>query len=195
MGERGLWTDPGRNIPSVADGPAPYARRTTRARMILTTCFPDPVLDDHRRIGLVFLGHQPNAVDPLAILREELAAVGFVDRAGNAVGEPSLADDMRVRAHGFPPSLPPGRPGAAAWMGPPAGSARSGSPTHDPARSPAGPARPRSTAARPDAAAGAAPTRGPSAGGARPPRGAAACPGAPPRAGRSGPSATPRSPR
>src|SRR5262249_29564231 len=59
---------------------------------------------DHRRIGLVVLGHQPHAVHPLAAVLDELAALVLVDGPGNAVREKPMADGPRV--HGFFPCLP-----------------------------------------------------------------------------------------
>jgi hypothetical protein len=58
-----------------------------------------PAFHDHRRIGVVFLGQQPNAVDLLAVFQDELAALVFVDGPGNAVREKSVADGPR--AHGI----------------------------------------------------------------------------------------------
>ena len=51
-----------------------------------------------RRIGQVLVGHQPHPVNALAVFLDELAALVFVDRPGNAVGEKPVADGSMVHA-------------------------------------------------------------------------------------------------
>src|SRR5262249_4347107 len=51
--------------------------------------------NDQRHVGPIVLRHQPNAVDPFAVFQDELAALVFVDRPGNAVGKQPVADGAR----------------------------------------------------------------------------------------------------
>jgi hypothetical protein len=46
---------------------------------------------DQRRIGPAVLRQQPNAVNPLAVLKDELATLVFIDRPGEAVREKPVA--------------------------------------------------------------------------------------------------------